>query len=372
MHWIANITAVLPLFGYDVDNNQHYIINEQEAPIIRLIFDMYINNHTYREICSELNLRGYRTRKNNDFGLNSIHDILVNEKYKGTYFFGYGGRSKKRGQPREDMIKQENAIPAIIDSTTFDEVQIKMKGKKHMGGSYKAKQTYLLSGIIKCGDCGSTYAGAKKNMYWSVYECMGHKKGSCKNKAVNKKDIENLVVNELKKKLNSILNDTSLLEKVNLKYKELYDNVETDLQTASQKLTTVDTKISNINKAIIDGFYTPELKEEMQLLQNEKEVLMQEIHMIKSVSKKATISLEDMNQIIREDLLNLDSKNLEIVKSIIQKYVTEIIISSNNINIKITLGDSNIAKGINMVEATLAQSYPLNAVIFDIEIVRNI
>ncbi len=50
---------------------------------------------------------------------------------------------------------------------------------------------------------------------------------------------------------------------------------------------------------------------------------MQEIHMIKSVSKKATISLEDMNQIIKEDLLSLDSKNLETVKSIIQKYVTK-------------------------------------------------
>ena len=220
-----------------------------------------------------------------------------------------------------------------------------MKGRKHMGGSYKAKQTYLLSGIIKCGDCGNTYAGAKKNMYWSVYECMGHKKGNCKNKAVNKKEIEVLVVNELKKKLNSILNNAPLLEKVNLKYKELYNNAETDLQTANQKLATINTKINNINKAIIDGFYTPELKEEMQLLQSEKEVLMQEIHMIKTVSQKATISLEDINKIIEEDLLSLDSKNLEIVKSVIQKYVTEIIISSSNINIKIALGDSNIAKG---------------------------
>lgn len=73
--------------------------------------------------------------------------------------------------------------------------------------------------------------------------------------------------------------------------------------------------------------------------------------MIKSVSKKATISLEDMNQIIKEDLLSLNSKNLETVKSIIQKYVTEIIISFSYINIKIALRDSNIAKGINVVEA---------------------
>ena len=39
------------------------------------------------------------------------------------------------------------------------------------------------------------------------------------------------------------------------------------------------------------------------------------------------------------------------VKFIIQKYVIEIIISSNNIHIKISPGDSSIAKGINVVEA---------------------
>ena len=364
-------------FGYSVDENKHYIINTQEAPIIKLIFDMYINNHTYKEICSELNLRGYRTKNNKEFGLNSIHDILVNEKYKGTYFFGYGGRSKKRGQPRESMIRKENAFEAIIDSHTFDIVQLKMKGKKHMGGTYKAKQVYLLSGLIKCGICGSTYAGAKKNLYWSVYECMGHKKGNCDNKAIKKEEIEATVIDELKKKLNSIIDNTVLLEKVNNKYKELYDNVESDLEIANRKLATVNSKINNINKAIIDGLYSPELKEEMGTLQHQKDMLEQEINMINSISSKEKLSIEDVNKIIMEDLLKLDSNNLEIVKNTIRKYVTEIIITPNNINLKIALGDSNIAKGyirgggeesrtpvqqtfyINFSECSLFLSFPI-------------
>ncbi len=337
--------VVLLRFGYDINKDKHYIINEQEAPIIRLIFDMYINNHTYKEICSELNLRGYKTKKNREFGLNSIHDILVNEKYKGTYFFGYGSKSKKRGQPLETMIKKENAFPAIIDSQTFDLVQLKMKGRKHMGGTYKAKQVYLLSGLIKCGNCGSTYAGAKKNLYWSVYECTGHKKGNCDNKAIKKEEIENIVITELKKKLNSVINDTKLLEKVNEKYKELYDNVETDLEITNKKLATVNSKINNINKAIVDGLYSPELKQQMNELQNEKNILEQEANMIKSVSARKKLSIEDVNKIIIEDLLNLDSSNPETVKNTIHKYVTEIIITPNNINLKIAFGDSNIAKG---------------------------
>lgn len=337
--------VALPLFGFSVDKDLHYIINEQEAIIIRLIFDMYINNHTYREICSELNLRGYKTRNNKDFGLNSIHDILVNEKYKGTYFFGYGGRAKKRGQPRHDMIKKENAIPAIIDADIFDAVQIKMKGRKHMGGTYKAKQIYLLSGLIKCGTCESTYAGAKKNTYWSVYECIGHKKGICNNTAIKKEEIENIVITELKNKLQSIINDVSLLEKVNKKYKELYDNVDNDLEIANTKLSSINIKINNINKAIIDGLYSPELKKEMELLQREKDALEHEVFIIKSVSSKEKISMKDINKIIMDDLLKLDDDNLEVVKATICRYVTEIIITPSNINIKITFGDSNIVTG---------------------------
>lgn len=337
--------VVLLHFGYSVDKDMHYIINEQEAPIIRLIFEMYINNHTYKEICSELNLRGYRTRNNKEFGLNSIHDILVNQKYKGTYFFGYGNRSKKRGQPNENMVIKENAFEAIIEPEIFDIIQIKMKGKKHMGGTYKAKQVYLLSGLIKCGICGSTYAGAKKNDYWSIYECMGHKNGKCDNTAIKKEEIEKIVIAELKKKLNTLINDTDLLNKVNEKYKVFYNNTETDLEIANKKLASINTKINNINKAIIDGLYTPELKEEMNILQNEKDVINQEIFMIKSISSKEKVSIEDINKIILEDLLKLDSSDLEVVKNIIQKYVTEIIITPSNIDIKIVIGNISITGG---------------------------
>ena len=330
---------VLLRFGYSVDNEHHYVINEQEAVIIRLIFDMYMNNHTYKEICSELNLRGYKTRKSKDFGLNSIHDILANEKYKGTYFFGYGGKAKKRGQPREDMIKKENGMPAIIDEDTFDIVQTKMKRRRYMGGAYKATQVYLLSGLIKCGICGNNYVGTKKNAYWSIYECTGHKKSNCENSSIKKQDIEEKVIKELKSNLENIINNRSILEKVNQKYAELYKNVDIDLSIANQKLATVNSKIDNINKAVIDGLYSPNLKDEMNSLQFQKNELEQEIHMIKSVSSKEKVDIEDINKIIKKDLLELNSDDLETVKKVIHKYVSEIIINPNDINIKIFISD---------------------------------
>lgn len=342
MHYNVNIMVVLLRFGYSVDKNLHYIINEQEAIIIRLIFDMYKTNHSYVEICSELNLRGFKTKKGKNFAKNSIHDILKNEKYIGNYTFGYGNRTKKRGQPNADMIKIEGGMPAIIDKKDFYEVQEKMKGRKHMGGSYKAKQVYLLSNLIECGKCGEKYVGAKKNEYWSVYECSGHKKGICDTKAIKKEEIEKTVIDELKTKLEKLFNNKELLEKVNIKYKELHDNTENDLKIEEEKLSNVRSQINNINKAIIDGFYNPEMKKQMDSLQTEKEIIERSIFLIKNVSEKENITSADINNILNADLLKLESDSLNDVKEIVQKYVREVIITPENIDIKIVLDDTNI------------------------------
>jgi len=335
--------VALHRFGYSVDKDLHYIINEQEANIIKLIFDMYKTNHSYVEICSELNLRGFKTKQGKRFGKNSIHDILKNEKYIGNYTFGYGNRSKKRGQPDPDMIKIEGGMPAIINKNIFFEVQEKMKGRKHMGGSYKAQQVYLLSGLVKCGLCGEKYVGAKKNEYWSIYECSGHKKGICKNKAIKKQEIENSVVDALKEKLYHLINNKNMLEKVNIEYKKLHSNTKNDLKIEEEKLSNIKTQINNINKAIMDGFYNPEMKEQMKTLQEEKELIERSIFLIKNVSKKSEITQTDINNIINSDLLNLESNNLKDVKEIVQKYVKEIIITPENIDIKIVFDNVNIS-----------------------------
>ena len=45
----------IPLLGYDIDKNLNYIINEDEAKIVRIIFDMYSKGYTVRKIITTLN-----------------------------------------------------------------------------------------------------------------------------------------------------------------------------------------------------------------------------------------------------------------------------------------------------------------------------
>ncbi|WP_081580355.1 recombinase family protein [Thermoanaerobacterium thermosaccharolyticum] len=77
-------------------------------------------------IIDELNLRGYKTKKGNNFTKNSLHEILKNEKYIGKYIFNKGTKHNHRIQ-KDDVIVINNAIPAIVDKNLFEEVQKKME-----------------------------------------------------------------------------------------------------------------------------------------------------------------------------------------------------------------------------------------------------
>ena len=81
----------------------------------------------------------------------SIHEILRNEKYTGTYLYSQSeeqSRELRRSKP--NAIRIENAFPAIIDKKTFEEVQRIMDSRKQMG----KKSEHLCSGLVYCS-CGS-------------------------------------------------------------------------------------------------------------------------------------------------------------------------------------------------------------------------
>ncbi|WP_249685828.1 recombinase family protein, partial [Bacillus velezensis] len=75
------------VLGYDVvekdDENKKrkktgLQIRDQEAKIIRLIFQMYTTGHGYKAIANKINQDGYRTKKNKTFSLNAIKTIVTN------------------------------------------------------------------------------------------------------------------------------------------------------------------------------------------------------------------------------------------------------------------------------------------------------
>ena len=190
-------TGGTPLLGYSVDpGTKKYIINAPEAVAVKMIFTMYIDGHGYNSIIRALNERGYKTKRGMPFGKNSIHELLINEKYAGVYTFNKRTSKSPKRDYGEDTIRIVDGMPAIVNKEDFDKVQLIMSTHKHKNARHKAKESYLLSGLIYCGECNYAmvgnvkYSGPSKTKY-VTYRCsLRDLKKSCTNKEIRKDYLE--------------------------------------------------------------------------------------------------------------------------------------------------------------------------------------
>ena len=77
-------TGSNPGLGYKVNKDRKFYIDKKEAAIVREIFERYASGEIVADIISDLNDRGFRTSRGNEFNKNSVNRILRNKRYIGT------------------------------------------------------------------------------------------------------------------------------------------------------------------------------------------------------------------------------------------------------------------------------------------------
>ena len=71
--------------GFKVAPDKHFIVDEETAPIVVKVFEMYASGQTVTEICNTLNAQGYKTSRGVAFNKNSLRKMLQNKRYIGIY-----------------------------------------------------------------------------------------------------------------------------------------------------------------------------------------------------------------------------------------------------------------------------------------------
>ena len=334
--------------GYDVAHDKTYTVNDEEAQAVKIIFDMYVKGYSYSNIIDELNDLGYKTKRGNKFGKNSLHGILSNEKYTGVYVFnktqrkGVDGKRNGHKQKSEDeIIKVEGGMPQIIDKEIFNQVQEMMKKRKKAPGSNKATTTYLLTGMIKCGECGHAMQGNKRkdsygNDYIS-YRCGCRKqKRDCKNKEIKRDYLESFILEELEK---NILNDSAipvLSKALNEKVRQSNDNNSELLKSLEIKLEKVNKEINNILNAIMNGIVNNMLKDKLDELEQVKINLDLKISELKIEHKDidtVSITEEQIRAMFSKFRQFVKERNIPECKKFIGDYIKEIIIYNGYIEV---------------------------------------
>lgn len=202
----GEFTGGAPNLGYDVIDKK-LIINEEEAQIVRIIYNEYIKGNGFGAIVDILKGKDYKTKKGKDFSTNSVKDILKNPVYKGFIRWGYrvdwgkkdidGHRHRKYN---DDPVYVRGKHLAIIDENTFDTVQemIKTNPRHHVK---RFNGYHLLSGLLRCPDCGygmSYQPVQKKGKTYEYYSCNQYmNKKKCKANSIRKDQVEKEFFNVL-------------------------------------------------------------------------------------------------------------------------------------------------------------------------------
>ena len=144
-------------------------IVEEEAEIVRYIFDRYIQGAGSTVIARELNELGKKPIKGNKFQESSIRGIIRNEKYKGDVLMGKTftidaiSHKRVKNYGEEDMYYIENHHEPIISVETYEkalgilEKRAENRRLGHGKGFERYSRKYAFSSMIHCGCCGKFY-----------------------------------------------------------------------------------------------------------------------------------------------------------------------------------------------------------------------
>ncbi len=275
-------TGGKPALGFDIGSDKLLKVNEPEAETIRLIFDMYLHGHGYNTILAELNRRGLRTKRGQPFGRNSLYAILRNERYNGVYTYARIAPKSDAGTRNshkyaDNYIRIEDGCPRIVDREVFEGVQKIMDSNKSNKARNRAKETYLLSGKLYCGDCGGRMVGEARYAHgikYRYYACNQRERQlvSCHKTNVRCNDIEELVLDGLNELVVSKDNIARLA-------RQMCDSIQGDDKSSANyksQLNELDRKISRLVDTLADPNIediTP-VKARLNDMQSQRKVLV--------------------------------------------------------------------------------------------------
>lgn len=345
-------TGGLPPLGYNVDpETKKLILNSEEAQAVKMIFSLYLSGCGYGEITQTLNAKGWKTKRGDLFGRNSIYEILHNEKYTGVYTFDKiesktpGGTSNRR-KIKKEYIRIEGGCPQIISKNDFEAVQRKMKANQHVPKG-TAVENYLLSGKLYCGECGARLCGERhkvRDTHYSYYVCNEGKRLKSHHMAVPKDFIEDFVCETLSKQMHSY-EAVKAISEVAIKS---YEKDDKAVEKIEKEITECNTKIKNLIKAIASGLDEPELHDEIKNLKFRKS----ELETIKSTIAEGDKLNFDEWVIFLTHFCGINNLSDIDKRAILQTYVDKVFVFSvpdpdgkktKHYDIEIDLNPNNVA-----------------------------
>jgi DNA invertase Pin-like site-specific DNA recombinase len=233
------------ILGYNIEKHGYekaITINEEEAAVVREIYDLALQGMGYTAIARIMMRKGYKTVEGrSEWTTDSVRGILKNERYTGhvlcqkTYTANYLTHKTIRNKGERQQYLIENHHPAIISQETFENVgKLLFNNQK---GKTRKRNVYPLSKRVLCGNCGATFHSylSSNNRRW---RCSRSIKSSqlCRTKPIGELEIRQLLLKAFDMRYDLRGRNAVNRLKIDIKMLQENDNIERNRAVLKKEL----------------------------------------------------------------------------------------------------------------------------------------
>ena len=342
-----------PPYGYrcDPEDKDHWILDEEAAQVVKLIFDLCIDGKGPEQIARILEEKQilttralYAKRKKKPmperpyhWGNQSIVAILERQEYTGctcnfkTYSKSYKLKKRIPNEP-EDMFYLPDTQEAIVSQAQFDRVQELRKNKRR---PVKAERQGLFSGLLFCADCGSKLHFATSKRFEGKqdrYVCCHYKsnRGTCTAHYIREDVLREIVLERIRVVNEYIRDDVDAFQEEWLQCRRTDQerSIRDDkkkVEQAKKRLSDLDVIISWLYEDYVLGNLSQDRYKKMSAdYEAEQERLKLEIEVIEEWVEQR----EEMNDGL-DAFIVLTQKYVdveELTQTIVNEYIKKIVV----------------------------------------------
>ena len=331
------------LLGYRKgDNGEPEIIPEQ-AEIIRLIYKLFLDGQSMRNIKYAQESRGALTASGSETWNESlIRSILKNEKYAGDVLMQKTFTVdcithkvvKNRGE-RAMYLITDHHVP-IIDKDTFNRVQQELarrNSKRKISDKAKTEQgkyssKYALTELMICGHCGSPYRrviwtcrNKKKMAVWRCVSRLDHGKTYCPDSpSISEDKLHKAIIHAINNYY-SCRNDIVRILKANIG-SVLECQGQEDINAAEKRLKEIDKARNDLVDLIASGGCDEEkLYSEFEKLHDEEQKLNERLIQLKAENRTSAETQQKLDRIM--EMIENEKFELEIFDNVLIRKLIE-------------------------------------------------
>jgi site-specific DNA recombinase len=275
-------------FGYQW-KDKNLVPDPQEAPIRKLIYELFLEHKRKKTVARLLNQKGYRTRNGSKFSDTTVDRLLADPSAKGLRRSNYtktqGNKKAWKFKPQEEWVYTE--IEPIISEDLWNQCNAILEQRKKDGKKPSRKAVHLFTGLIYC-HCGQKMYIPSNSPKYICYKC--------RNK-INAQDMESIFHEQLKNFFFSEKEIAGYLASADKNLKEKQELIIA-MEKEKQKIKTEMDKIMKLyldDQITSQGFgsqYKP-LEAQLKQIENQLPELQGEMDFLK-------IKLQSSSEIISE------------------------------------------------------------------------